>query len=46
MCFLYDLNIQARLGFFNSAGELVMDTVVIRRNYLKWWLLADLVSSE
>jgi hypothetical protein len=45
MCFLYDLNIQSRLGFFNSAGEMVMDVAVIRRNYIRQWLCSDLIAS-
>jgi ryanodine receptor 2 len=45
MCFLYDLNVQMRLGFFNAAGELVMDVAIIRRNYIRRWLVLDLVAS-
>jgi hypothetical protein len=45
MCFLYDLIVQLRLGFFNTAGELVMEVTVIRRNYIRTWLFSDVVAS-
>jgi hypothetical protein len=45
MCFVYDLIVQMRLGFFNAAGELVMDVTVIRHNYIRRWLVLDLAAS-
>jgi hypothetical protein len=45
MCFLYDLIVQLRLGFYNNAGELVMDIKAVRKNYLRTWLFSDVVAS-